>query len=225
MPSTLSCATRAANKPVTPTPEIRPGTVPAASRSAPQPVAPVPEADPDEPLVRRAQAGDGEAFRSLIERHERRVFGLVIRVLHCDRDLALDVCQEVFLRTYRGLPGFDPASRFTTWLNTIALNFCITEYRKSKALKRARRTLSIDAPIAGTEDLTLQPTARGPSPSDGVHHHELPEEFRHAVLLRDLQGMSYEEIAAILDIPPGTVRSRIHRGRLILQDKLAEFRP
>ncbi|MEZ5962385.1 MAG: sigma-70 family RNA polymerase sigma factor [Planctomycetota bacterium] len=186
--------------------------------------------------MQRARAGDGEAFRALVERHERRVFGLVIRVLHCDRDFARDVCQEVFVRAYRGLGSFDPIAKFSTWLHTVALNYCITEYRKTKALKRSRRTLSLHAPIAGTDDLTIEPEARGPLPHDGVHHreiaaavraavHELPEEFQHAVLLRDLQGLSYEEIGAILEVPPGTVRSRIHRGRLILQEKLKEFRP
>ncbi len=199
-------------------------------------MAPVDDVDPDAPLVQRAQSGDVDAFRSLLERHERRVFGLVLRVLHCDREFARDVCQEVFIRAYRGLVGFDPVARFSTWLHTIALNYCITEYRKSKALKRARRTVSIDAPIAGTDDLRIEPVARGPQPADRVHHkeiaeavraavHELPEEFQRAVLLRDLQGLSYEEIGEVLGIPPGTVRSRIHRGRLILQDKLAEFRP
>ncbi len=160
----------------------------------------------------------------------------MLRVLHCDREFARDVCQEVFIRAYRGLVGFDPVARFSTWLHTIALNYCITEYRKSKAKKRARRTLSIDAPIAGTDDLKIELLARGPQPADRVHHkeiaeavraavHELPEEFQRAVLLRDLQGLSYEEIGEVLGIPPGTVRSRIHRGRLILQEKLAEFRP
>jgi RNA polymerase sigma-70 factor (ECF subfamily) len=199
-------------------------------------VPPVAEVDPDGPLVRRAQDGDGEAFRSLVERHERRVFGLVLRVLHCDREFARDVSQEVFIRAYRGLAGFDPVARFTTWLHTIALNYCITEYRKKKALKRARRTLSIDAPLDGTDDLHIEPVARTPQPHDGVHHKdiaaavraavaELPDEFQQAVLLRDLQGLSYEEIGDVLGIPPGTVRSRIHRGRLILQEKLKEFRP
>ena len=194
------------------------------------------DVDPDASLVRRAQSGDVEAFRSLLERHERRVFSLVLRVLHCDREFARDVCQEVFVRAYRGLVGFDPVARFSTWLHTVALNYCITEYRKKKALKRARRTLSIDAPIDGTDDLYIQPVARGPQPADGVHHreiaaavraavHELPDDFQRAVLLRDLQGLSYEEIGAILHIPPGTVRSRIHRGRLILQEKLKEFAP
>lgn len=222
---------------MTPTPrEVKPGTAPAAIRPAPEPVAPVPDVDPDAALVQRARDGDGEAFRGLVERHERKVFGLVIRVLHCDREFARDVCQEVFVRAYRGLSTFEPVARFSTWLHAVALNYCITEYRKARALKRNRRTLSIDAPIAGTDDLRIEPTARGPQPADGVHHreiaeavrvavHELPEEFQHAVLLRDLQGLSYEEIGAILDIPPGTVRSRIHRGRLILQEKLEEFRP
>lgn len=207
-----------------------------AIRSAPELVAPVQDVDPDAALVRRAQGGDDDAFAGLIERHERKVFGLVIRVLHCDRDLARDVSQEIFIRAYRGIGAFDPIARFSTWLHAIALNFCISEYRKAKALKRNRRTLSIHAPLAGTDDLTIEPVARGPQPADGVHHREiaeavraavkeLPEEFRHAVLLRDLQGLSYEEIGDILHVPPGTVRSRIHRGRLILQEKLEEFRP
>lgn len=222
---------------MTPTPrQTETGTAARPLRSAPHPVAPVEDVDPDGQLVARAQQGDHEAFRGLVERHERKVFGLVMRVLHCDREFARDVCQEVFVRAYRGLVGFDPIARFSTWLHTVALNYCITEYRKSRALKRARRTLSIDAPIAGTEDLTIEPVARGPQPHDGVHHREiaaavreavqeLPEEFKHAVLLRDLQGLSYEEIAEVLNVPPGTVRSRIHRGRLLLQERLREFRP
>lgn len=164
------------------------------------------------------------------------MFSLVIRVLHCDRDAARDVCQEVFVRAYRGLGSFDPIARFSTWLHAIALNYCISEYRRGKALKRNRRTLSLNAPLAGTEDVTIEPVARGPQPADGVHHREiaaavraavreLPDEFQHAVLLRDLQGLSYEEIGAILRVPPGTVRSRIHRGRLLLQQRLEEFRP
>jgi RNA polymerase sigma-70 factor (ECF subfamily) len=222
---------------VTPSPhDVKPGTAPVTLRSAPPPGAPAPDVDPDGDLVQRARAGDDDAFRELVERHERRVFGLVLRVLHCDRDLARDVCQEVFIRAHRGLGSFEPVARFSTWLHTIALNFCISEYRKGKALKRNRRTLSLHAPIAGTDDLTIEPAARGPQPADRVHHkeiaaavreavHALPPEFRHAVLLRDLQGMSYEEIGAVLGVPPGTVRSRIHRGRLILQEKLEEFRP
>jgi RNA polymerase sigma-70 factor (ECF subfamily) len=216
--------------------EIDPGTAGATFRPAAPPAAPVADVDPDGALVQRARAGDADAFRGLVERHERKVYGLVMRVLHCDREFARDVCQEVFVRVHRGLLAFEPVARFSTWLHTVTLNHCISEYRKSKALKRSRRTVSLDAPVAGTDDLRIEPVARGLQPADGVHQrdfaaavreavHALPEEFRHAVLLRDLQGLSYEEIGEILHVPPGTVRSRIHRGRLILQEQLREFRP
>jgi len=144
------------------------------------------------------------------------------------------MCQDVFLRAFRGLPRFDGAVRFGTWLHTIAMNVCISEYRKRRTLKRNRRTLSIDAPLQGHDDLHIEPPSHEVDPGVRADHrefaetvrsaiHELPEDFRHAVLLRDMQGLSYEEIGDILGVPPGTVRSRIHRGRLILQDKLRGF--
>ena len=90
------------------------------------------------------------------------------------------------------------------------------------------------APVAGTDDLRLEPTGGEVDPRARAEHvefvdrvraclHELPEDFRQAVVLRDMQGLSYEEIAVVLDLPPGTVRSRIHRGRLLLQQMLKEF--
>lgn len=135
------------------------------------------------------------------------------------------------MRAYRGLPRFDGAVRFSTWLHTIAMNACITEYRRVRAQKRNRPTLSIDAPIHGEEGLHIEPVS---TVTDSVSRAEqsefigavqvaigeLPDEFRDAVLLRDMQDLSYEEIAHVLSLPPGTVRSRIHRGRLLLQDKL-----
>lgn len=187
-------------------------------------------------IMRRAQAGDREAFRELVELHSDRVFRLLRRMLRCDRDTAADLSQEVFLRVHRGLPSFDGRAKFTTWLHKITMNVGISQYRHRRALKRDRRTLSLDAPIPGTDDLSFDPPAKGAGPADRAHHkeiavavraavHELPEDFRQAVLLRDLQGLSYEEIGEILEVPPGTVRSRIHRGRLILQERLQEFRP
>ena len=135
------------------------------------------------------------------------------------------------MRAYRGLPRFDGAVRFSTWLHTIAMNACITEYRKAKTQKRDRPTLSIDAPIHGQDDLHIEPVSKvGDSVSQAEQSEfsravseaidELPDEFRDAVLLRDMQDLSYEEIAHVLSLPPGTVRSRIHRGRLLLQDML-----
>jgi RNA polymerase sigma-70 factor (ECF subfamily) len=193
--------------------------------------------DPRERMVlERAQNGDGDAFRELVEEHHRQIYRLAMRVLNCDRNTAEDLCQEVFLRAYRGLARFDGGVRFGAWLHTIAMNACISEYRKRRALKRDRPTLSIDAPLAGHEDLHIEPPSREVDPGARADQREfalavreavarLPEEFRHAVLLRDMQQLSYEEIADILEVPPGTVRSRIHRGRLLLQQMLEGFEP
>jgi RNA polymerase sigma-70 factor (ECF subfamily) len=213
------------------------GTIPAETRLPPRAApAAAGEPDPDQPALRRAQAGDREAFSSLVHEYQHKVFGFVMRSLRCDRETAADLSQEVFLRAYRGLRGFDGQARFSTWLHKIALNVCISDYRARRTQKRGRWTFSLDAPIAGTDDLAAGLPASSSGPSDGAYHREiaaavraavdeLPDEFRQAVLLRDLQNLSYEEIGEILGVPPGTVRSRIHRGRLILQHKLREYKP
>jgi RNA polymerase sigma-70 factor (ECF subfamily) len=148
--------------------------------------------------------------------------------------MAEDLSQEVFLRVHKGLPTFDGQVRFLTWLHTIAMNVAISEYRRRRAKKRDRRTLSIDAPLQGTDDLYITPAGREVDPGEKAHQHEflarvrecvhsLPDEFREAVVLRDMESLSYEEIATVLGLPIGTVRSRIHRGRLQLQVMLREF--
>jgi RNA polymerase sigma-70 factor (ECF subfamily) len=188
-----------------------------------------------EPML-RARQGDIDAFRVLVEMFSDRVMRVMVSVLHCDRAMAEDLCQEVFLRVHKGLRDFDGEGRFVAWLHTIAMNVAITEYRRRKAQKRDARTLSIDAPIAGTDDLYVTPSGREVEPGERAHQQEflarvracvreLPDEFRAAVVLRDMEGLSYEEIAAALGLAPGTVRSRIHRGRLLLQEMLREFEP
>ena len=194
------------------------------------------ETDPAREPMLRAQQGDVDAFRSLVEMFQDRVMRLMVSVLRCDRVFAEDLAQEVFLRVHKGLPTFDGEVRFVAWLHTIAMNVAITEYRRRRAQKRDRRTLSIDAPLAGTDDLYLDPTGRELEPAERAHQNEflqrvrrcvqeLPDEFREAVVLRDMESLSYEEIAQVLDLPIGTVRSRIHRGRCLLQQKLQEFLP
>lgn len=186
--------------------------------------------------LRRAQAGDEEAFRWLMETHQKRVFRLVMRMLGCDRHTAADISQEVFLRAFRSIDSFDGRALFGTWLHKITMNLCISEYRRRRALKRDRPTHSLDAPIQGQDELSMDPPSPEAGPEDRVYHKDiatavktavqrLPEEFRQCVLLRDMQGMAYEEIGEILMLAPGTVRSRIHRGRLILQKLLKEFSP
>lgn len=192
------------------------------------------EPDPARQPMLRAKQGDTEAFRVLVEMFQDRVMRVMVSVLHCDRGMAEDLAQEVFLRVHKGLNDFDGEGRFHAWLHTIAMNVAITEYRRRRTLKRDRRTLSIDAPIAGTDDLYLTPSGREIDPGEGAHQHEflarvracvreLPDEFREAVVLRDMESLSYEEIAVALVLPIGTVRSRIHRGRLLLQQMLRGF--
>lgn len=192
--------------------------------------------DPNKAPLLRAQRGEQEAFAELVESNQRKVYGLVIRMLSCDRETASDLSQEVFLRVYRGLASFDGRALFTTWLHKITMNVIISEVRRRRATKRDRRTYSIDAPVGGSNDLHIDPDSKERDPADRAHHNEisvavraavaeLPDEFRECVLLRDMQGLSYEEIGEVLELAPGTVRSKIHRGRLILQRKLKEFMP
>jgi RNA polymerase sigma-70 factor, ECF subfamily len=194
------------------------------------------EPDPARGAMLRAQQGDPDAFRTLVEMFQNRVMRVMVSVLHCDRAMAEDLSQEVFLRVHKGLPGFDGQVRFAAWLHTITMNVAISEYRRRRAQKRDRRTFSIDAPVAGTDDFYLTPASNERDPSDTAHRHEflakvrecvkqLPDEYREAVILRDMESLSYEEIALALSLPMGTVRSRIHRGRLLLQQKLKEFQP
>ena len=192
--------------------------------------------DPNKPALLRAQGGDEGAFQELVENNQRKVYGLVMRMLSCNRETAADLSQEVFMRVFRGLGSFDGRALFTTWLHKITLNVIISEVRRRRAMKRDRWTYSIDAPIQVFDDLHIEPGSNERDPADRAHHQEisiavkaavaeLPDEFRECVLLRDMQGLSYEEISEVLELAPGTVRSRIHRGRLILQKKLKEFMP
>jgi RNA polymerase sigma-70 factor (ECF subfamily) len=183
-------------------------------------------------LVLRARRGDLEAFGELVQAFQGRIFRVIFHVIECDRATAEDLCQEVFLRVHRALPSFDGSMRFPAWIHTIATNLAITEYRRRRAQKRRHPTTSLDA--IGSDGRSLEPAGREPSPVTHAEHsefaarvracvRELPEEFREAVVLRDLEQLSYEEIGTILGLPAGTVRSRIHRGRCLLQQQLGEF--
>jgi RNA polymerase sigma-70 factor (ECF subfamily) len=227
---------------------LPPGTSPRAVRllrsAMPAPAATTPggrpasdgEIDPVRAVWAAAQRGDLTAFGQLVAGHTDRVMRVMISMLHCDRATAEDLCQEVFLRVHRGLPEFDGGVRFVVWLHTIARNVAIGEYRRRRAQKRGRPTASLDAPVPGTDDCYVTPVGREVDPGQQAQQREfaqrvracvaqLPDEFREPVVLRDLEDLSYEEIAAVLGVPAGTVRSRIHRGRCLLQQMLQEFAP
>lgn len=177
----------------------------------------------DGPLVARAAAGDGDAFRLLVERHQARIISLLHRLCGCP-ERALDLAQETFLSAHRHLGSFRHESRFSTWLHSIAVNHA------RAAGRRRRPERSLDEP-AGTAPGPVEPVGREPAPSARLEHADLArrvataleridERFREVVVLADMQGATYEEIATTLDIPVGTVRSRLHRGRSELRSLL-----
>ena len=203
----------------------------------PPPPAAGPGAPPaDEPvLLERCAGGDREAFDEILGRYYGRIYSFCRRLLGPRRELAEDLTQEVFLRAWRGMATFKLGSRFSTWLFQIALNYWIQEYRKGKALKRRGVTLSIDKPLGGEDsDYHIEPRSREPDPAQAAFTGEmgrailaaidrLDPDQRAAVVMCDLEGLSYEEIGRALDIPVGTVRSRIHRGRARLQGELERY--
>lgn len=177
------------------------------------------EVERDEDLVRRFRAGESEAFTDLVRRHQQRVFSLCVRVLG-DQDAAADVAQETFLTVLRKLDGFRGDAAFTTWLHRVAVNACYDELRK-----RTRRPMLHVATGDGPDHEPGLPVVDHADEVAGTHDvatalTTIPEEFRVAVVLADVQDMAYEQIAQVLDVPIGTVKSRVHRGRLALASAL-----
>ncbi len=187
---------------------------------------------PDEELVRRFQAGDRAAFAELVRRYQDRVYTLSRRWLG-DAAVAEEVAQDVFVAIYRSLAGFRGDARLSTWIYRITVNHC-----KNRHAWRTRRAAgrhdSLDAPRDGGEG----PARELPSPDAGtdrgIHRSEaaeivqraldlLEEEQRVIIVLRDIQDLSYDEIAEVLDLPRGTVKSRLHRARARLARALAEL--
>ena len=182
----------------------------------------------DRALVARTQDGDRAAFAALVERYQERVLNVVYRRLD-DRDLALDVAQEVFFKAYRGLNGFRGGSQFYTWLFRIALNEAVSAHRKHA---RHRRAGSLNAPGADGEpgqdpaDVTYDPAAEAERTDDQAMVQRaiaaLEEDLARVILLRDIDGLSYQEIAEVLEVPLGSVKSRIHRARRALKAQLTQ---
>jgi len=167
-------------------------------------------------LVRRAAAGERSAFAELVRRHQGKVRGLLLRLCG-DRTLADDLAQEVFLRAYRGLFGFEGRSSFGTWLYRISYNAYLnhsTRVRKWSSLPSA-----YDAETAAPDDALSPPRADLRRDLEAAVA-TLPTRYRGVVVLYYLQDLSYPEIAEILDVPLGTVKTHLHRAKRLLRSKL-----
>ena len=175
--------------------------------------------DNDQQLVRKVQAGDKRAFDLLVLKYQHKIFGLISRYIQDSHEVQ-DVAQEAFIKAYRALPRFRGDSAFYTWLYRIAINTA-----KNHLVSRGRRPPGSDVEIEDAEyydsgsalrDLENPENALFGEELKAVVNraiNELPDDLRSAVTLREFDGLSYEDIADIMDCPVGTVRSRIFRAR------------
>lgn len=180
----------------------------------------------DEQLVERVQRGDKNAFNLLVKKYQHKVVNLVARYVNNPGDVP-DVAQEAFIKAYRALPTFRGESAFYTWLYRIAVNTA-----KNYLTSQGRRPPSSDVEAddaesyGGGEALQEVATPENLALTDEIQRtvfaaiEALPEDLRTAITLRELEGLSYEEIAEIMDCPVGTVRSRIFRARDAIDKKL-----
>jgi RNA polymerase sigma-70 factor (ECF subfamily) len=199
------------------------------SRKPPERAAGPPD---DRSLVRAAQGGDAQAFRALVERYQRRVFQLALGMVR-DSDEAMDITQETFVRVHRYLPSFKGDSSFFTWTYRIATNLCLDSARKRGRSERVELDES-DAQDAEIEARMDPPSAALAGPQKAALNAELKgkieealgtlsENHRAILLLREVEGLSYEELARALGIRKGTVMSRLFHARLKMQRKLREY--
>jgi len=183
----------------------------------------------DAQLVRRVQKGDKRAFDMLVLKYQHKIVNLVMRYVR-DPDQALDITQEAFLKAYRALPRFRGESAFYTWLYRIAVNTA-----KNYLAAQRRRPVDVDLDLQDPEQYDLQAKLKDTDTPEGVtlsrelNHavqsaiEGLPEDLRTAIVLRELDGMSYEEIAQAMECPVGTVRSRIFRARDAISKKIGHL--
>lgn len=177
----------------------------------------------DAECVRRLQRGETDAFETLVRRHEKTIFNLVYRMLG-DYDEAAEISQEVFLSAFRAVGQFRGEANFSTWLYRIALNHASTK-RKSLGARQQRmvpveRADPLSDPQPGPPEILEKKQIR-----ERVQFalNQLDPEDAEVILLRDLQDVPYDEVARVLDIPVGTVKSRLHRARQALKSRLAPY--
>jgi RNA polymerase sigma-70 factor (ECF subfamily) len=183
---------------------------------------PGPAPDAIDAVIQRCLAGDQTAWEQIVRQHWRKVFNIAYKFT-AKHDEAEDLTQDVFLKIFKSLNTFDRRANFQTWLVSVSRNLCIDHYR---SVRKERETIDRDVDAG-----ELSPVAQTVSPMAALEHrdrvellkkalHQLPPALREAVLLRDIQELSYQEIAERQHLPEGTVKSRINRGRLELARQL-----
>ena len=184
-------------------------------------MADAPRGAPDGELVRRFLAGDAGAATELIARHERRVYAVCLRVFG-NPDDAADAAQDALLAMIRKLDGFRGEAAFTTWLYRVAMNVCYDHLRRAKRRPVLRRDDDAPAPEPALDD---HADAVAGAHDVAAALEQVPEDFRVAIVLADVHDLPYDEIAKVLDLPLGTVKSRVHRGRIALAKALGIGNP
>jgi RNA polymerase sigma-70 factor (ECF subfamily) len=179
--------------------------------------------DEDYEIVSLCKRGDADAFEVLVKRHQKKLFNIAFRMLG-NHDDASDIVQEACISAYQNINSFKGMSRFFTWLCSIVINLSRNFLKQVKA-QRYYEQFSMDDPVAaGTESIKIESIANGPSVLDRLDKKYIQQkvqdcintldiEFREVLVLRDIQGFSYNEISTMLEIAEGTVKSRIFRAR------------
>lgn len=188
----------------------------------------------DHELVQRVQAGDSAAFRALFDRYHRRAFAVAMGVVKNEND-ALDAVQDAFVKVHKNIDKFQGSSSFYTWLYRIVMNVSIDHVRRTSRRKNLdfdERALHAESEVAG--DGALVPNVTDANPGKAALRRELgeaiqsalqelPEHHRAVIVLREVEGMSYEEMAETLEVPKGTIMSRLFHARKKMQTTLAPY--
>lgn len=187
-------------------------------------------ADDDLDYVMACRKGDTEAFSVLVERHSKKMLNLACRMLG-DYDEACDVTQEAFLAAFRSIKAFKAEAKFSTWLYRIVVNYTKNRLKQRQSLSK-HESASLDDAAEGHGDCAVCLTASNEgNPADHLERRELESQvqicidalegdFREVLVLRDVQGFSYDEIREVMQIPDGTVKSRLSRARIAMKDCL-----
>ncbi|CCO09298.1 RNA polymerase sigma factor [Desulforamulus hydrothermalis] len=182
----------------------------------------------DQLLVERSKKGDREAFEHLVQLYENKVYTIAYRLMGNHADAA-DLAQEAFIKIYQALPNFRGDSSFSTWIYHITVNVCRDELRK----RQRRPTVSLDEPAADGNNNTYEIRSVAPGPEEMLDRSEtqamiqqclnaLSDDYRTILVMREIQELSYEEIADILGCSLGTVKSRLSRARQALKEKISQ---